>query len=234
MKTAVIGTMNALSCARDAGARMLLASTSEIYGDPQVHPQVEGYLGNVNTLGPRSSYDEGKRAGEALVHSWTQQYKTDVRIARIFNTYGPRMASGDGRLIPNFVNQAIQNKPLTIYGTGEQTRSLCYVDDTVAGLMALMEVESTRLLVDTGSGRISVPVNIGNPDERTVLSIAQAIISNFSGCPGVVHGSALEDDPMRRCPDITRAKEVLGWEPVVNLEAGLLATIRWFQSRVSQ
>ena len=222
IKTAAIGTLNALECARDAGARLLIASTSEIYGDPDVHPQHEGYYGNVNPIGDRACYDEGKRLGEALASSWARQYGTDARIARIFNTYGPRMASDDGRMIPNFILQALEGKHLTIYGDGSQTRSWCYVQDTVGGLIRLMEVETHGL-------EIPVVVNIGNPDERTVLDIAGKIIDAVECKYSIEHRGLPQDDPKRRCPDITRAKELLNWEPKVSLEEGIGLTVNWFR-----
>jgi UDP-glucuronate decarboxylase len=222
IKTAAIGTLNALECARDARARLLIASTSEVYGDPEVHPQKEDYHGNVNPLGDRACYDEGKRVGEALASSWTKQYGTDARIARIFNTYGPRMASDDGRMIPNFILQALGGKPLTIYGDGSQTRSWCYVKDTVAGLMNLMEV-------DLEIPDIPVVMNIGNPDERSVLKTASDIIEAV-GCEfSVDHQELPQDDPQQRCPDITRAKSLLRWEPRIPFEEGIGYTVEWFR-----
>ena len=220
VKTAVLGTMHALQLARDTGAKLLIASTSEVYGDPLVHPQPETYVGNVNPIGPRACYDEGKRAGEALAASWMAQYGTDVRIARIFNTYGPRMARNDGRLIPNFVTQALEGRPMTIYGTGQQTRSLCYVSDTVAGLMTLMDEPL----------KVPFPVNIGNPDERTVRSIASDIwqVLHPDTAPQFEARPLPVDDPLQRCPDITCAK-ALGWEPKVPYALGLRETVRWFR-----
>ncbi len=223
IKTAAIGTLNALECARDAGARLLIASTSEVYGDPDVHPQHEGYYGNVNPIGGRACYDEGKRVGEAFVSSWAKQYGTDARIARIFNTYGPRMAADDGRMVPNFILQALEGKPLTVYGDGSQTRSWCYVKDTVAGLIKLMEV---------GVGGLDPPVvvNIGNPDERTVLDTANDIIRAV-GPPILIKYQELpQDDPKQRCPDISRARELLDWEPRVSFEDGIKFTVNWFRT----
>lgn len=224
IKTAAVGTLNALECARDVGARLLIASTSEVYGDPSVHPQTEGYYGNVNPVGDRACYDEGKRLGEALAASWSRQYGTDVRIARIFNSYGPRMASDDGRMIPNFALQALSGKPLTIYGDGSQTRSWCYVTDTVRGLMRLMNAEWSW-------PDIPKVVNIGNPDERTVLEIAKAVIGIAGRSPpsSLVHKDLPSDDPRQRCPDISRANAILGWSPSVGLEQGLEATVNWFR-----
>lgn len=220
IKTAVLGTLHALELARDVGAKLVLASTSEVYGDPLEHPQKESYWGNVNPIGPRANYDEGKRAGEALCASWQQQYGTDTRIARIFNTFGPRMSFNDGRLIPNFIMQAIRNEPMTIFGTGEQTRSFCFVKDTIDGLVRM--------------GRCSAlhsPMNIGNPEERTILSVAQDILARFPNCPGVVTRPLPQDDPKRRCPDITLAKQLLGWEPKVSYSDGIKKTIDWFLSQ---
>lgn len=220
IKTAVLGTLHALELARETGAWMLLASTSEVYGDPLVHPQTENYAGNVNTTGPRACYDEGKRAGEALAASWARQYGTDVRIARLFNCYGPRMAEGDGRLIPNLITQALRGESMTIYGDGSQTRSFCYVSDTVAALLAMMR----------GRGK-PVPINIGNPSERSILSVALDI-AGMSETGAIemkaVHCPLPEDDPKQRCPDISRAKAMLGWGPQVSYEDGLRRTYDWF------
>ena len=219
IQTAVFGTINALKLARDTGARMLIASTSEVYGDPDVHPQPESYVGRVNPVGPRACYDEGKRCAESLAASWALQYSTDVRIARIFNTYGPRMATGDGRLIPNLITQALAGEPLTIYGDGSQTRSLCYVSDTVRGLMALMD--------DPKAGYL--PVNIGNPDERTILNIAKHVSTMCERQWYVDLRPLPEDDPRQRCPDITVARQMLGWEPKTEFGDGLYLTVEWFR-----
>lgn len=221
-KTAFLGTLHALECARDAGARLLITSTSEIYGDPSVRPQPEDYWGNVNPVGPRSCYDEGKRVGESLSVSWSKQYGTDVRIARLFNTYGPRMASDDGRLIPNFILQALRGGPLTVYGDGSQTRSFCYVGDTVRCLTLLME---------SVLGRDVPIVNVGNPDERSIRSVASDVVRAFGGGLEVVHCPLPEDDPRQRCPDISRARSLLGWEPAVRYPDGIALTIEWFRSQ---
>lgn len=213
METAFLGSLNVLEMAKEHGARVLLASTSEVYGDPQVHPQGEDYWGNVNSWGPRACYDEGKRAMEAL--AWN--YK-DVRIARIFNTYGPRMRVDDGRAVSNFITQMLQGEPLTMYGDGSQTRSFCYVDDTVDGLIALMESE------------VSCPVNIGNPEEVKLLDLARMVIENMVFCE-IVFKKLPVDDPVRRCPDITMARQ-LGWEPKVCLEEGLRRTVEYFKSEL--
>lgn len=225
IETAVLGTRTALECARSTGARILITSTSEVYGDPEEHPQKETYVGHVNTLGPRACYDEGKRVGESLATSWAAQFGTDVRISRLFNTYGPRMAFEDGRLIPNFVLQAMRKKPLTIYGDGQQTRSFCFVSDTVDGIMKFMEAKREVL------GGPEVPViNIGNPDERTIASVAHDVITAFG--EGTVEKKPLPaDDPKQRCPDITRARKLLGWEPKVSYADGIRKTIEWFRAQ---
>ena len=214
IRTAALGTWNALELCRRTGARLLIASTSEVYGNPWVHPQPESYHGNVNPQGPRSCYDEGKRAGEALAAAYRRQHATDVRVARIFNTYGPRMTLDDGRVVTNFGRQALQGDPLHIYGSGSQTRSFCFVDDTVAGLMGLMECPEP---VHT--------MNIGNPDERTILQLAELVLS-LTGSPSeLVHKPLPDEDPERRCPDISLARRLLGWEPCVPLEDGLRKTL---------
>jgi UDP-glucuronate decarboxylase len=229
IETAMMGTRNALECARNTGAKLLITSTSEVYGDPEVHPQHEGYWGHVNTLGPRACYDEGKRVGESLAVAWAKQYGTDVRIARLFNTYGPRMAFHDGRLIPNFILQAIQKEPLTVYGDGKQTRSFCYVSDTVDALVRLMNVSLNE----------PVPVvNVGNPDERSIMSVALDVIAEFGragfGEGNLVHAPLPTDDPKQRCPDIARAKKLIGWEPKVPYEQGIAQTIAWYLERVAK
>lgn len=218
----MMGTLNALECARNTGSRLLITSTSEVYGDPTVHPQPETYWGHVNPIGPRACYDEGKRVGESLAIAWANQYKTDVRIARLFNTYGPRMAFGDGRLIPNFILQAIRKESLTVYGDGSQTRSFCYVSDTVDALIKLMELPQ-------GTRNIGVPVvNIGNPDERTIKSVALDVIRAFGGDGDIQLMPLPEDDPKQRCPDISRARELIKWEPQVSYSDGIAKTIAWY------
>jgi UDP-glucuronate decarboxylase len=217
IQTAVLGTMHALECARNVGARLLIASTSEVYGDPAVSPQPETYWGNVNPVGVRACYDEGKRCGEAMATSWAAQYGTEVRIARIFNTYGPGMASGDGRLLPNLITQALRGEPITIYGDGSQTRSFCYVSDLVEGLMRLMDLKSSETPI----------VNLGNPDERTIASVAEMVRVMLGG--RVEYRPLPEDDPRQRKPDISKAIELLGWRPVVEFDEGLARTIQWFQ-----
>ena len=223
IKTAVLGTMRSLELAREVGARMLLTSTSEVYGDPKVHPQREDYWGNVNPIGlERSAYDEGKRCGESMTVAWSAQYGTDVRIARLFNVFGPRMAEGDGRMIPNFITQALAGKPLTVYGDGRQTRSLCYVDDLVDGLLALMRNEKLYK---------PMPVNLGNPEERSVGEIA-GDVAKACGVELRIERKPLPgDDPRQRCPDIERARTLLGWEPKVSYAEGLRRTVEWFRGK---
>jgi len=217
------GTHNVLELARKHGAKYLLTSTSEAYGDPDVHPQREDYRGNVSTTGPRACYDEGKRFAEAITSVYINEYGLDGRIVRIFNTYGPRMNPQDGRSVPNFITQSLLGKPLTIYGDGSQTRSYCYVSDMVAGLMAVMFAPpGTRGMV----------FNVGNPDERTILAFAEIIRDLCGSPPQLEYLPALQDDPARRCPDITRIHSTLGWQPTVPLEQGLRETIAWFRSVV--
>ena len=220
LKVGAIGTLNALGLSKAKGSRMLLASTSEIYGDPQVHPQVEGYWGHVNPIGQRSMYDEAKRFAEALTMSYHRQNQVETRIVRIFNTFGPRMRLDDGRVLPNFVRAALRNEPITMYGDGLQTRSFCYVDDLLRGILLLME-----------SG-MDEPVNIGNPQEMTMLDFAKEIIELTGSKSQVVHETLPKDDPLRRRPDITKAKAVLGWEPVIPRREGLIRTIEDFRRRV--
>jgi len=217
MKVSVLGMINMLGLAKRCNAKILQASTSEVYGDPEVTPQKEDYCGNVNQLGIRSCYDEGKRAAETLCMDYYRKHNVPVRIARIHNTYGPRMSPNDGRVISNFIVQALQRKPFTVYGTGEQTRSFCYVDDMVTGLMRLMASE------------IVTPVNLGNPTEHRIKDITH-IISKLAKTINYREAalSLPEDDPKRRCPDITKAKTLLGWEPKISLEDGLKRTIDWF------
>lgn len=212
-KTCVVGTLNMVELARECDARLLLASTSEVYGDPELSPQAEAYRGSVNCIGPRACYDEGKRMAETLCFDAARCYGTSIAVARIFNTYGPRMASSDGRVVTNFVSQALSGQPLTVYGTGAQTRSFCFVDDLVNGLLALM---------DSG---LQGPVNLGNPEEITVLDLAQRVIALVNPALGVIHQPLPVDDPQRRCPLIDRARELLGWQPSISLQTGLQATI---------
>jgi len=209
------GTRRLIELARDHDARFLMASTSEVYGDPEVHPQVESYRGNVDPIGPRSVYDEAKRFSETLTMAMHRTHGVDVGIARIFNTYGPRLALGDGRVVSNFISQALRGEPLTVYGDGSQTRSLCYVDDEIEGLIALLDSSLTG------------PVNIGNPDERTVLELAQLVLE-LSGSDSPITFEALPtDDPARRRPDITLAMSELGWRPTIDLRDGIARTIAY-------
>jgi dTDP-glucose 4,6-dehydratase len=214
------GTRNALELAARTGARFVLASTSEVYGDPAVSPQAEGYWGNVNPIGPRSVYDEAKRFAEALTAAYRRAGLADSGIVRIFNTYGPGMRPDDGRIVPTFACQALRGLPLTVAGDGSQTRSLCHVDDTVRGILAL---------ADSG---LAGPVNIGNPDEATVLQIAERIIRLAGSRSGIEHIPLPEDDPMIRCPDITLARQALGWQPQISWSEGLPGTLAWFSARL--
>ncbi len=219
----VVGTLNALRLAQQIGARILQASTSEVYGDPAIHPQLESYRGNVNPIGPRACYDEGKRVAETLMMDYHRQTAVDIRIARIFNTYGPRMDQADGRVVSNFIVQVLRGEPLTIYGTGEQTRSFCYVDDLVEGLIRLMNVDG-----------VHKPMNLGNPCEFTIRELAERT-AELCGAPSSVRYCPLpEDDPTQRCPDITQAKAVLGWTPKIGLREGLERTIADFTARFAR
>jgi dTDP-glucose 4,6-dehydratase len=219
LKVGALGTYNALGLALAKRARFVLASSSEVYGDPLVHPQHEEYWGNVNPIGIRGVYDEAKRYAESITFAYHRHHKVDTRIVRIFNTYGPRMRSEDGRMIPNFISQVLSGRPLTVYGDGSQTRSIQYVDDLIEGTFRLMRSSEVR------------PVNIGNPREYTVGEIAELVIE-FSGTEsGIVHGPLPADDPKRRRPDIRRAREALGWEPRVGAREGLKTTLNWFTQR---
>jgi len=213
LKTGSYGTHHALGLAKWKRARFLLASTSEVYGDPEVHPQPETYWGNVNPIGPRGVYDEAKRYAEALTMAYHRQQGVDTAIVRIFNTYGPRMAENDGRAVPNFISQALAGKPLTVYGDGSQTRSFCYVDDLIRGLVLLAESDE------------HMPVNIGNPGEFTILELTEAVIAATGSSSPIVFEALPIDDPQVRQPDITRARQLLGWEPEVGLEEGLRRTL---------
>lgn len=221
VKTNVLGTLNMLGLAKRVKARILQASTSEVYGDPQVHPQPETYWGNVNPIGPRSCYDEGKRLAETLMMDYHRSNGVDIRIVRIFNTYGPRMAFDDGRVVSNFIIQALKNNPITVYGDGSQTRSFCYVDDMVDGLVAMMEQD-----------RLTGPINLGNPGEFTILELANKVIELTGSKSEIIHKSLPADDPKQRQPDIGLAKEKLGWEPTIALEQGLVTTISDFRNRL--
>lgn len=220
VKTSVMGTLNMLGLAKRVKARLLLASTSEVYGDPDVHPQTEEYRGNVNPIGIRACYDESKRVAETLCFDYHRQNKVDIRVARIFNTYGSRMLENDGRVVSNFVVQALKGIPLTVYGDGSQTRSFCYVSDLVEGLMRLM------------NGDYVGPVNLGNPDEYTILELAQKIQNMVNPDADIQFAPLPSDDPKQRQPDITKAKTLLGWEPTVPLEEGLKLTIDDFRQRL--
>ncbi len=220
LKTSVHGAINMLGLAKRTGATIVQASTSEVYGDPAVSPQPESYWGNVNPIGPRSCYDEGKRAAETLFHDYRRQHGVDARIARIFNTYGPRMAANDGRVVSNFVVQALQGEPLTIYGDGSQTRSFCFVDDLIEGLVRLGTVESAP----------DGPINLGNEREVTIAEIADLVLAMTGSSSGVERLPLPQDDPVRRRPDTTRAREILGWEATKPLEVGLPSTIEYFRS----
>ena len=218
VKTNVMGTINMLGLAKRTEARILLASSSEVYGDAQIHPQQENYWGHVNPIGLRSCYDEGKRVAETLMMDYHRQNKTDIKIVRIFNTYGPRMAVDDGRVVSNFIVQALHNKPLTVYGEGSQTRSFCYVTDLISGLVAMMEQEDF-----TG------PVNIGNPGEFSIMELAQKVIALTGSESEISHNPLPQDDPVHRCPDITLANKHLQWKPQTPLDEGLKKTILYFQ-----
>lgn len=217
VKTSVMGAMNMLGLAKRTGARILQASTSEVYGDPEVHPQKEDYWGHVNPIGLRSCYDEGKRVAETLFMNYHQQHQVDIRIMRIFNTYGPKMHPQDGRVVSNFIMQALQGQDITVYGDGSQTRSFCFMDDLLDGMMKLMNVDD-----------FIEPVNIGNPGEFTILELAQKVIELTGSKSKVVNKPLPSDDPMQRQPNIDLAKEKLGWEPKIQLEEGLKKTIAYF------
>jgi UDP-glucuronate decarboxylase len=222
IKTSVMGAINVLGLAKRVKARVLQASTSEVYGDPEVHPQTEGYWGNVNPIGIRSCYDEGKRVAETLFFDYHRMNKVDIRIIRIFNTYGPRMHPHDGRVVSNFIVQALQGQDITIYGNGNQTRSFCYVDDLIEGMIRLMNVEGF-----TG------PVNIGNPSEFTIKELAEKVLKKVGSASKLIYCDLPSDDPKQRKPDITLAKEKLGWGPTVALDDGLDKTIAYFRSVVN-
>lgn len=221
-KTSVHGAINMLGLAKRTGARILQASTSEVYGDPSIHPQVESYWGNVNPIGLRSCYDEGKRCAETLFFDYYRQNQVQIKVIRIFNTYGPRMHPNDGRVVSNFIMQALRGEDITIYGDGLQTRSFCYVDDLIDAMMAMMNSEADF----TG------PVNIGNPGEFTMLELAEKIVALAGGHSGIKHEPLPSDDPKQRKPDISLAKEALAWEPKVDLESGLKRTIEYFREFV--
>jgi UDP-glucuronate decarboxylase len=220
IKTSVMGAINMLGLAKRIRATVLQASTSEVYGDPTIHPQVEEYWGNVNPIGERSCYDEGKRCAESLFVNYHKQNQVDIKIIRIFNTYGPRMHPHDGRVVSNFIVQALNNEDITIYGDGLQTRSFCYVDDLLDGMIRLM---------NSPKG-ITGPINVGNPEEFTMIELANAVIRLTNSSSKIIHLPLPSDDPLQRKPDITKAREILGWEPTIKLEEGLTKTINYFNS----
>tara|TARA_B100001013_G_scaffold288991_1_gene188766 strand:- start:209 stop:1237 length:1029 start_codon:yes stop_codon:yes gene_type:complete len=221
-KTSVHGAINMLGLAKRTGAKILQASTSEVYGDPKIHPQMEEYLGNVNPIGPRACYDEGKRCAETLFFDYYRQHEVNIRVARIFNTYGPRMHPNDGRVVSNFIVQALSGKPLTVYGDGSQTRSFCFVDDLVNGLMSLMKAPD----------EIVGPINLGNPTELTIFQLAEMVIEIVGSKSIIEYRPLPQDDPMQRCPDISRAKDKLNWIPTVEVKEGLQKTIDHFTSNM--
>ena len=221
-KTSVHGAINMLGLAKRTGAKILQASTSEVYGDPKIHPQMEEYLGNVNPIGPRACYDEGKRCAETLFFDYYRQHEVNIRVARIFNTYGPRMHPNDGRVVSNFIVQALSGEPLTVYGDGSQTRSFCFVDDLVNGLMSLMKAPD----------EIVGPINLGNPTELTIVQLAKMVIEIVSSKSIIEYRPLPQDDPMQRCPDISRAKDKLNWIPTVEVKEGLQKTIDHFTSNM--
>jgi dTDP-glucose 4,6-dehydratase len=221
LKVGSLGTHNGLGLAKDKGARFLLASTSEVYGDPQIHPQPEDYWGHVNPVGPRGVYDEAKRFAEAISMAYARTHGMAVRIVRIFNTYGPRLRAHDGRVVSNFIDQALRGEPLTIYGDGAQTRSFCYVEDEVRGLLALLDSD------------LEGPCNIGNPDEFTVRELAEIVIEITGSDAEIVHEDLPVDDPAKRRPDITRARTELGWEPKIELREGIERTVEWFRDELA-
>ena len=222
-KTAVHGSINMLGLAKRTEAKILLASTSEVYGDPAVHPQNEDYWGNVNPIGPRACYDEGKRCAETLFFDYHRQHNLPIKVVRLFNTYGPRMHPQDGRVVSNFIVQALADRPLTVYGHGDQTRSFCYVDDLVDGLVAMMHSPQ----------EVTGPINLGNPGEFTIAELAAKVIAMTGTSAGIEHRPLPQDDPIRRQPDIVRAKEILQWEPTITLDQGLTQTIEYFASNAS-
>ncbi len=217
-KTSVSGAINMLGLAKRVRAKVFQASTSEVYGDPEIHPQTEDYRGSVNPIGPRACYDEGKRCAETLFFDYHRQHKLRIKVIRIFNTYGPRMHPNDGRVVSNFIVQALKGEPITLYGDGSQTRAFCYVDDLIEGFLRLMATPDS----------VTGPINVGNPVETPVLALAEKIIELIGSRSKIVRGPLPVDDPLQRCPDITKAREVLGWEPRVALEAGLERTIAYF------
>jgi len=220
VKTSVMGTMNMLGLAKRVGAKILQASTSEVYGDPEIHPQPESYRGSVNPIGPRACYDEGKRCAETLFFEYHRQHNVDIKVIRIFNTYGPRMNRDDGRVVSNFIVQALKGNPITVYGDGKQTRSFCYVDDLITGMIRMMNSQAGF----TG------PVNLGNPGEFTMLDLAEKVIALTGSGSKIVHNPLPVDDPLQRKPEISLAKKELGWQPTINLDEGLKKTIGYFSN----
>jgi len=223
-KTSVHGAINMLGLAKRTGARILQASTSEVYGDPTIHPQPEGYWGNVNPIGPRSCYDEGKRCAETLFFDYYRQHRMPIKVARIFNTYGPRMLPDDGRVVSNFIVQALRGEDITIYGDGSQTRSFCFVDDMADSLIRLMESDES----------ITGPINLGNPGEFSIAELAEKILDRVDSGSSIVHKPLPADDPMQRCPDISQAKKLLDWSPTVPLDEGLERTINYFREYLAE
>ena len=223
-KTSVLGAINMLGLAKRLGAKILQASTSEVYGDPAVHPQREEYWGNVNPIGPRSCYDEGKRCAETLFFDYQRQHKLHIKVARIFNTYGPRTQLGDGRVISNFIVQALTGRDITLFGDGRQTRSFCYVDDLVDGLIRLMN----------SPPEVAGPFNLGNPGEFSILELAKMVIALTGSKSRIIHQPLPQDDPRQRCPDITLATQILGWSPLVTLEQGLSRTVPYFEAMLAE
>ena len=223
-KTSVHGAINMLGLAKRTRAKILQASTSEVYGDPEIHPQTEDYWGNVNPLGPRACYDEGKRCAETLFFDYHRQHGVKIKIARIFNTYGPRMHPNDGRVVSNFIVQALRGEDITLYGDGEQTRSFCFVSDLVDGLIGLMNTEDD----------VTGPINLGNPGEFTIRQLAEQIIEQTNSTSKLVHRPLPQDDPRQRQPDIARAKTTLGWEPTIALAEGLRPTIEYFRNEIRE
>ncbi|RAN33142.1 UDP-glucuronic acid decarboxylase family protein [Hyphomonas pacifica] len=223
-KTSVHGAINMLGLAKRTRAKILQASTSEVYGDPEIHPQTEDYWGNVNPLGPRACYDEGKRCAETLFFDYHRQHNVKIKVARIFNTYGPRMHPNDGRVVSNFIVQALRGEDITLYGDGEQTRSFCYVSDLVDGLIRLMNTEND----------VTGPINLGNPGEFTIRQLAEQIIEQTGSKSQLVHKPLPQDDPRQRRPDITRAKTTLGWQPGIRLAEGLKPTIEYFRNEIAE
>ena len=224
IRTSILGSLNMLQVAKENGSRIFQASTSEVYGDPTISPQDESYLGNVNPIGIRACYDEGKRASETIFFDFHRQHKLDIKVARIFNTYGPRMDLQDGRVVSNFVVQALTNSPITIYGDGNQTRSFCYVDDLIEGILVLMNKDSS----------ITGPVNLGNPKEHTMIELANLIRDLTNSNSKIIHEVLPQDDPKQRKPDVSLAKSILDWSPKVGLEEGLKKTIDEFKSRLNE